>query len=144
MTGRVVRDDAGNRYVLEKRSGESSRVRDPETGERSHLPNESLEPVDASPLDVATAALSSEGVALVTGVPDERALGLLVELDAAGPFAVRTLLDSYDFCESDLHGLLAELRAAGLVAETIVAGERGYEATELANEALDIIASPTE
>lgn len=137
MTGRVVRDDAGNRYVLEKRSGESSRVRDPETGERSHLPNESLEPVDASPLDVATAALSSEGVALVTGVPDERALGLLVELDERGPTRVRTLLDISTLCEGDLHGLLVALRAAGLLAEVTVADERGYETTATAHTALE-------
>jgi hypothetical protein len=49
---------------------------------------------------------------------------------------VRTLLDAYDLCESDLHGLLAEFRAAGLVAEARVAGERGYEATEATHDAV--------
>ena len=73
--------------------------------------------------------------AALTRVPDERALGLLVELDARGPLSVRALLD-YDLCESDLHGLVAELRAAGLVEEADVAGERGYDLTATAAEAL--------
>ncbi len=76
MTGHVVRDGEGTRYILEKRSADSSRVRDPETGERSHLPNDALEPVDTSPLCVATDTLSGEAVTLVTRVPNERALGL--------------------------------------------------------------------
>ncbi|ERH09366.1 MAG: hypothetical protein J07HX64_01119 [halophilic archaeon J07HX64] len=137
MTGRVVRDSEGTRYILEKRSADSSRVRDPETGERLHFPNDSLEPVDASPLNVATDALSGEAVTLVTRVPNERALGLLVDLDERGPTGVRRLLDVTDLCEGDLHGLLAALQAGGLLAEVTVAGERGYETTETASAALD-------
>lgn len=78
-------------------------------------------------------------VSLVTAVHDERALALLVELDEAGPTSVRTLLSTYEFCESDLHGLLGELTAAGLVEETRVAGERGYETTGTASEALETL-----
>ena len=52
------------------------------------------------------------------------------------PTDVRVLLDRYELCESDLHGLLAEFRAAGLIAEERVAGERGYEATETTREAV--------
>ena len=138
MTDRVVRDSEGTRYILEKRSSDSSRVRDPETGERHHLPNDHLEPVaGASPLSVAAESLSAEAVTLVTTVPDERALGLLVELDRRGPTGVRTLLDVADLCESDLHGLLAVLQAAGLLDEVTVAGERGYETTETASVALN-------
>lgn len=138
MTERVVRDGEGHRYILEKESGESSRVRDPATGERLHLPNNDIEPVEGvSPLAVAAETLSTEGVTLVTAVPDERALGLLVELDRRGPTAVRTLLDVTDLCESDLHGLLAVLQATGLLAEVTVAGERGYETTETTSAALD-------
>jgi hypothetical protein len=138
VTDRVVRDGEANRYILEKKSGDSSRVRDPETGERLHLPNDQLEPVaGASPLAVAAETLSAEAVALVTTVPDERALGLLVELDRRGPTGVRTLLDVADLCESDLHGLLAVLQAAGLLDEVTVAGERGYETTDTASAALD-------
>lgn len=137
MTGRVVRDGEGTRYILEKRSADSSRVRDPETGERSHLPNDALEPVNASPLRVATDALSGEAVTLVTRVPNERALGLLVDLDERGPTGVRRLLDVTDLCEGDLHGLLAALQAGGLLAEVTVAGERGYETTETASAALN-------
>jgi hypothetical protein len=137
VTGHVVRDGEGTRYILEKRSADSSRVRDPETGERSHLPNDALEPVDTSPLCVATDTLSGEAVTLVTRVPNERALGLLVELDERGPTGVRRLLDVTDLCEGDLHGLLAALQAGGLLAEVTVAGERGYETTETASAALD-------
>ena len=137
MTGRVVRDSEGTRYILEKRSADSSRVRNPETGERSHLPNEALEPVDVSPLHAATAALSEDAVTLVTRVPNERALGLLVDLDERGPTGVRRLLAVTDLCESDLHGLLATLQAGGLLAEVTVAGERGYETTKTASAALN-------
>ena len=138
MTGRVVRDGEGRRYILEKHSTSTSRVRDPETGERRHLPNAELEPVDGvSTLQAATAALPDEAVALVAGVPSERALGLLLEIEARGPVGVRVLLETTDLCESDLHGLLAALAATGLLAEVRVAGERGYETTETASSALD-------
>jgi hypothetical protein len=140
VTRRTVRDESGTRYVLEKRSGEASRVRDPETGERKHISNERLEVVEGeSPLLTATGALPEAVVELLAGVPDERALGLLLEIETGGPTGVRTLLSAYDICESDLHGLLAELRAAGLLTETRVAGERGYETTATASEALDAL-----
>jgi hypothetical protein len=76
---------------------------------------------------------------LLVGVPNEQALGLLVDIDTAGPLAVRTMLSRYDCCESDLHGILAECRVAGLVTEVTVAGERGYETTEAASAALAAI-----
>jgi len=138
VTDRVVRDGNGNRYILEKESSNSSRVRDPKTSERLHLPTEQLEPVKgASPLSVAAETLSTEAVTLVTAVPDQRALGLLVELDRRGPTGVRTLLDVTDLCESDLHGLLTALQAAGLLDEVTVAGERGYDITETTEAALE-------
>lgn len=137
MTRRTVEDSDGTRYLLLKRSEESSLVRNPETGERRHLPNEELSVVD----DVATTetvltGIPDEVLSLLTAVHEERALALLVELDEEGPMSVRGLLSAYDFCESDLHGMVAELRAAGLVTETTVAGERGYETTPQASEAL--------
>jgi hypothetical protein len=133
---RTVEDGNGDQYILLKESGESSLVRDPATGERSHLPNDDLEPVAGeSPLETATAALQSETIGLLTAVPDRRALGLLVEIDERGPVGVRALL-AYDLCESDLHGLLGEFRAAGLVAERTVDGERGYDTTDAGAEAL--------
>lgn len=133
---RTVEDDAGDRYILLKESGDSSLVRDPESGERRHIANEALEPVAGeSPLSTAAGAVPGPVRTLLTAVPDERALGLLLELEERGPLGVRALLE-YDLCESDLHGLLAEFRAAGLVTETEVAGERGYETTERASEGL--------
>lgn len=134
---RTVRDADGDRYLLLKESAESSRVRDPETGEERHLPNDDLEPLDGeSPLATAADAVSDDARRLVTAVPDRRALGLLVELDDRGPLDVRVLLDSYDLCESDLHGLLGEFRAAGLVDEAEVAGRRGYRVTDAGHDAL--------
>jgi len=134
---RTVRDADGDRYILLKESAESSRVRDPGTGEERHVPNEELEPVDGeSPLETAANAVPEAARRMVTVVPDRRALGLLVEIDGRGPLDVHVLLDAYDLCESDLHGLLAEFRAAGLVEETDVAGRRGYRITDDGHDAL--------
>lgn len=142
MTRRTVEDTDGNRYLLLKESTESSLVRDPETGERHHVPNEDLTTLeDASTVETVLAGVPEDAVTLVTAVHDERMLALLSELDADGPMSVRTLLAAYDFCESDLHGMLAELTAAGLIEETTVVGERGYETTETASAALDSLRS---
>lgn len=137
---RTVEDDGGRRYVVVKESQEASRVRDPKTGEERYVENERLTPVDGdSPLVTAATAVSPPVRRVLTAVPDERALGLLIELDDRGPLSVRTLLDAYDLCESDLHGLLAEFRAAGLVREATIAGERGYETTEDVTGALAVL-----
>ena len=134
---RTVRDDEGDRYLLVKRSAESSLVRDPTTGSERYVPNDDLHVDDgASALATAAEAVPASVRRLLTATPNDRALGLLVELADRGPLAVRTLLDAYDLCESDLHGLLAEFRAAGLIAEARVAGERGYDATETTRDAV--------
>jgi hypothetical protein len=134
---RTVRDDEDRRYLLVKRSAESSLVRDPDTGTECYLPNGTLT-VDgaASPLSTAATAVPAPVRRVLAATPNDRALGLLVELVDRGPLAVRTLLDAYDLCESDLHGLLAEFRAAGLIDETRVAGERGYDATDTTRDAV--------
>ena len=134
---RTVRDDEGDRYLLVKRSTESSRVRDPETGEERHLDNDALTPVEGeSPLETAARGVPEHVRRVVTVARDDRSLGLLAEIADRGPVGVRTLLDAYDLCESDLHGLLAEFRAARLIEEARVAGERGYAATEETTAAL--------
>lgn len=135
---RTVRDDTGKRYLLVKQSSDSSRVRDPETGEERYLDNAALEVVDGeSPLETVAAGVPASVRRIMTAVPNDRALGLLVDLVDRGPVPVVDLLGSYDLCESDLHGLLTEFRAAGLVEEVRVYGERGYDATELATEGVD-------
>jgi hypothetical protein len=134
---RTVRDDEGRRYLLVKRSSESSLVRDPDTGEERYVPNADLTvDAEASALSTAAEAVPDPVRRVLTATPNDRALGLLVELVDRGPTGVRTLLDAYDLCESDLHGLLAEFRAAGLIDEARVAGERGYEATEATRDAV--------
>lgn len=133
---RTVETPDGTRYLLVKRSSESSRVRDPATGEEQFLPNEDLTPVDAGPLETAAGAVPEATRTLLTATHDERALGLLLELRRRGPVAVRDLLGDYDLCESDVLGILTEYRVAGLVDEESVAGERGYRLTDEAAAAL--------
>lgn len=137
---RTVRDESGTRYVLVKESSDASLVRDPETGEERHVPNEDLVAVEGtSPLATAATAVPDAVRTVVTAVHDEQALGLLVELDARGPLPAATLVSSTDLCESDFVGLVTELRAAGLVEETRVAGQPGYGITETAGAALDVL-----
>jgi len=134
---RTVRDDDGTRYLLLKESTESSLVRNPETGEQRHVPNADLESVDGeSPLATAAGAVPQAARRVLTAAHDDRALGLLVELDDRGPLSVQELLSAYDLCESDLHGLLGEFRAAGLLTEATVHGQRGYDTTETASDGL--------
>lgn len=136
----TVEDDTGKRYLLLKRSDSASLVRDPETGNECYIQNDRLEAVgDESALETAARSVSDPVLTLLTNVHDEETLGLLVELSARGPLGVRTLLDAYDFCESDLHGRLTVLTAAGLLEETDVVGERGYRITEDCETALETI-----
>ncbi|MFU1780336.1 hypothetical protein ACM16X_03025 [Haloarcula japonica] len=134
---RTVRDDDGTRYLLLKESTESSLVRNPETGKQRHVPNADLEPVDGeSALATAAGAVPEATRRILTAAHDDRALGLLVELDERGPLSVAELLSAYDLCESDLHGLLGEFRAAGLLDEATVHGQRGYDTTDTASDGL--------
>lgn len=138
---RTVRDESDTHYVLIKQSSDASLVRDPETGVEKHIPNEDIVAVDgASPLATAATAVPEAVRTVVAAVHDDQTLGLLVELDARGPLPAADLVSSTDLCESDFVGLVTELRAAGLLAETTVAGEPGYETTETAAEALDVLA----
>jgi hypothetical protein len=130
-------EHGGERYLLVERSGESSLVRDPETGEERYLPSEELEASGESPLALAARRVPEPTRQVLTAVHSERALGVLVELDERGPLSVRSVLGGYDLCESALHGLFGELRAAGLVAETEVDGERGYRLTDRGREGLE-------
>ncbi|WP_267642890.1 DUF7346 family protein [Haloarchaeobius amylolyticus] len=137
---RTVRDDSGDRYLLVKESGDASLVRDPATGEERYVENDRLEPAEGeTPLETAASAVSPAVRRIVSATHDDRSLGLLVELADDGPVPVRDLLGRYDLCESDLLGLLTEFRAAGLVEEARLAGERGYDATDLAREGVDIL-----
>ena len=130
-------DHDGDSYLLVKRSGESSLVRDPATGEEQYLPNEELAESGDPALVLAARRVPEPARRLLTAVRSERALGVLVELDERGPLSVRAVLGGYDLCESDLHGLFGELRAAGLVAEAEVDGERGYRLTDRGREGLE-------
>ncbi|QIO22238.1 hypothetical protein [Haloarcula sp. JP-L23] len=137
---RTVRDASGTHYILLKESSDASLIRDPETGAERHVPNEDLEPVEGeSPLVTAAGAVPEAVRTVVSAAHDDQSLGLLVELDARGPLSVHQLLDSYDLCESDLHGLLGEFRAAGLLEETEVMGRRGYDVTETASAAVEAL-----
>lgn len=137
---RTVETESGERYLLLKESSDSSLVRDPETGEERYVDADRLRDVGGeSPLVVAASGVPDPVRRLLTAVHTEQSLGLVMELVDRGPVPVVDLLGAYDLCESDFHGLLSELRAAGLVAEARVAGERGYDATEVAREAVELI-----
>lgn len=136
---RVVRDDDGRRYPVLERREESIVVRDPSTGERRSLSADEVEPVDADALRVAAADLPAAARRDFADVRDERALGLLAELVDRGPLPVREVLGTYDVCESDLHGIAAEFRAAGLLQEVDIDGERGYAASEAGHSAVAAI-----
>lgn len=131
----TVRTEDGERYLLVDSSEESSRVRDPATGEEHTVATERLEATEEAALDTAAREVSEPVRRLVSAVPDDRALGLLSEIDTRGPVAARDLL-AYDYCESNLHGLCGEFRAAGLLTMCEVAGERGYRTTPEASAAL--------
>ena len=129
----------GDRYLLVKSSTDSSLIRDPETGEERYVSNDELSVIGDSPLVVAASGIPKARRLLLTAVHTEDILGLLIELDTAGPLSAREILDRYDLCESDLHGRITELRAADLVEETEIGGERGYGTTELASEAIEAL-----
>jgi transcriptional regulator of met regulon len=128
---RTVEDESGRRYVILKKAEEASLVRDIERGTERYLQNEQLSVAeDVSPLEHIATAVPAHTRKVLTAVPNTRALGLLLDLANRGPLSVRTMLNSYEYCESDLHGLLAEFTAAGLVEKVDVRGERGYAITE--------------
>lgn len=139
----TVADAEGTHYLLVKRSSNASLVRDPETGTEQYLDNDQLTVVDGeSPLVTAAAAVDPAIRRLLSATHDDRSLGLIVELVDRGPCSTLVLLDGYGLCESDLHGLLGEFRAAGLVEEATTQGRRGYDATDLARRAVDQLRSP--
>lgn len=134
---RTVRDDDGHHYLLLKQSSDSSLVRDPETGDERHVPNDDLEPADGdAPLDALATAVPEPARRVATACHDDWLLGLLVDLADRGPLAAREMLGAYDTCESDLLGGVTELRAAGLVEEATVNGERGYRLTETGSDGI--------
>ncbi|MFB6269340.1 MAG: hypothetical protein ABEH83_05315 [Halobacterium sp.] len=137
---RTIRDGDGRRYVLVKESTDSSLVRDPETGEQRHVPNDDLEPAGGdAPLEVLATGIPEGARRVVTACHDDFMVGILVDLADRGPLAARVMLGAYDTCESDLLGAVTELRAAGLVAETTVAGERGYALTDTGRTGIEAL-----
>ncbi|MXV62414.1 hypothetical protein GS429_10125 [Natronorubrum sp. JWXQ-INN-674] len=142
---KTVQDDTGKRYLLLKRSEHASLVRDPQNGNECYVQNDRLEDIDEqSALETAARTVSTPVRTLLTNVHDEATLGLLLELENRGPIDIRTLLDAYDFCETDLHGRLTVLSAADLLEEVDVAGERGYRLTDECTTALRTIRPETD
>ena len=136
----TVRDADGGTYLLVKRSTESSRIRDPATGEERYVDNAELTIVEGeSPLATAASGVPAPVRRTLRAVHDDRSLGLLAVIVDEGPLSVIELLDAAELCESDLHGTVTELRAAGLVDEVDVAGRRGYEATDIAVNAIGML-----
>jgi hypothetical protein len=140
----TVRTSDGTRYLLLKRSSDSSLVRDPMTGNEQHIENDRLERIDddsVSPLETVARTVPDSVRQLLSVVSNERVLGLLLVIDRRGPIAVSDIMDLSDLCESDVNGLLTEFRAAGLIEQEQipVVGVSGYETTELASEGLSAL-----
>lgn len=136
---RSVETPDGERHVLLSSTDGTARVRDPVTGVERTVDAADVELIEESPLSIAAGGVPSAVRRAITAVHDERTLGVLVTLVDDGPTAVVDLLSYAGLCESDFNGLFGELRAAGLVSECRVAGERGYEATETAEEAVELL-----
>lgn len=135
---RTVTGPDGTRYVVRERRPDVWVLTDPSSGETTTAPPEDLTLVDGvDPLEIAASAVANPLRTLVLTVPDERALGLLVELRARGPTPVRTIVEWTDRCESDLHGLLTSLRAAGVIEETTRNGTQAYALTDDGATAID-------
>jgi len=134
----TVEDENGRRFVLRKRSSDAWLVRDPATGEESFRdPSDLTLVTEADALATAADGIPPAVRTLLSAVPNERVLGLVITIVDREAVGVRSLLAETTLCESDLHGAIAELVAAGLLAETTVAGERGYEATNLARDSIE-------
>jgi hypothetical protein len=128
---RTARGPDGRRYVVLKESSESSRVRDVETGEERFVPNDDLDAAGGeSPLDALARGIPEPARRVMGACHEDWQVGVLVDLADRGPLAAREMLGAYDTCESDLLGAVTEFRAAGLVKEATVGGERGYALTE--------------
>lgn len=137
---KTVRDDDGKRYLLLKRSSDASLVRDPESGNACYVRNDRLETVEGEPpLEVAAGAIDAPIRQLLRAVHDDRTLGLVLALADSDPTPVRELLETDGLCESDLHGTLAELTAAGVIEETTVDGERGYRVSDESRAVVEVL-----
>jgi len=135
---RTVCGPDGARYVLLEGTTGAEPVLDPSTGERVSIEPAKLDPIeDASPLAALAEAVPGPVRDLLAAVRDERALGLLVDLHDRGPRSADALLAGTGLCESDLHGVVTELRVAGLVDEATVAGRRGYALTDRGRRAVE-------
>lgn len=115
--------------AIERRDGELL-VRNPATGRERSIPADAAESLDKEPL-----AVVRDAVGTAAGPPvgtDDRTLAVAVELVDRGVTPARRLPRAYAACESDLVGMVTELRVAGLIDETAVGGVPAYEPTEQA------------
>ncbi|UPM43780.1 DUF7346 family protein [Halocatena salina] len=132
---RTVRADDGSQYLLRKRGCDAWLVCDPATGEERYIDTDRLELREETPPLEAFGATVPDATGAEIGVRDDRALGLLVVLSHNDPIAAVELVDLTELCESDLNGLLTELRVGGLVA-TVSEPVLGYELTPRARSKL--------
>jgi hypothetical protein len=134
---RVVRDTADRVNVVRSRRADERTILDPATGIERTVPAEDVAPVlDEPELQLIAETLPELEGSPLASIGDPRALGVLGVLEAAGQLPATMLLAFESICESDLNGIVGELRAAGLVEETTVDGRSGYRTTEAAERAL--------
>lgn len=139
---RIVRDGTGARLYVVKENHDATLVHDPATGTDRFVPNDDLDPVDGETfLEAAAASVPANIRTAVTAIRDDRGLGFIAWLVDTGPKRIVDILEETDLCESDVHGLTGEFRAAGFIEPTTVAGEPGYEATDRARDVLATLRS---
>lgn len=101
------------------------------------MPSETLTPTsDDAVFEALADRVPAAGRRVAKACHADWQLGLLVALADDGPRPVRKLLAAAGVCESDFLGATTELRAAGVLAETTVAGQRAYELTAAGREGI--------
>lgn len=132
-----VEDADGRSCLLLKRSGDTVLLRDLHSGESRYEPASSITAVEEPPLVSAAETVSNEIKMRLSGVESAHAIGLLALLERTGPRSVPDIMTRTTLCESDLHGLLADLQAGEFVSPTDVNGHRGYQTTQPVSDAFE-------
>jgi hypothetical protein len=132
----VVAGAGGHLHLVIERADDRVRVRSVSSGEERWVHRETLKRPDGSVLELAGRQTPFTSADL-PGVHTEAGVGMVVLLARNGPTAVPALLGALELCESDLHGLLAELEAGGALSRTETAGRGAYRLTDAAAKTVD-------
>lgn len=127
----VARDETG-RTVLVRVTGQDRRLRAVTTGDIIHDLSGSVSALNKPIFRAVGEAMDAEECLPIDGIHTVDGLGLVTVLVDEGPIPSKQLMDVSSRCESDMHGLIGDLRAGTLLTDCQVAGQRGYRATSKA------------